>query len=120
MNHPRRRFLRAGATVLAGAALPRLAWAQGYPVRPVHVIVGFPAGGLTDITARVIGQRLAEELGEQFVVDNRPGAASNIGTEVVVRALADGYTLLMFEASQAINTTLYDKLNFVFLRDIAP
>ena len=120
MNHPRRRFLRAGATVLAGAALPRLAWAQGYPVRPVHVIVGFPAGGLTDITARVIGQRLAEELGEQFVVDNRPGAASNIGTEVVVRALADGYTLLLATALNAINATVYDKLPFDFIRDMVP
>jgi tripartite-type tricarboxylate transporter receptor subunit TctC len=116
----RRRFLQltAGAAVLP--AVSRIAWAQAYPTRPVRIIVGYPAGGGTDIVARLIGQWLSERLGQQFVIENRPGAASNIGTEVVVRAPADGYTLLMFGAPAAINATLYERLNFNFIRDIAP
>jgi tripartite-type tricarboxylate transporter receptor subunit TctC len=105
------------------AALPavtRIAWAQSYPTRPVRIIVGFAPAGGTDIMARLIGQWLSERLGQQFVIENRPGAASNIGTEAVVRAPADGYTLLLVTMVNAINTTLYDKLNFNFIRDIAP
>jgi tripartite-type tricarboxylate transporter receptor subunit TctC len=108
--------LAAGAAALP--ALPRFAWAQTYPTRPVRIIAGFPPGGGVDITARLIGQSLSERLGQQFVIDNRPGAGSNIGTEAVVRAPADGYTLLLCGAFSAINATLYDKLNF--RRDIAP
>jgi tripartite-type tricarboxylate transporter receptor subunit TctC len=100
--------------------MSRLARAQAYPSRPVRLIVGFAPGGTTDITARLIGQWLSERLGQQFVVENRTGAATNIGTEAVVRAPADGYTLLLVTASNAINATLYDKLSFNFIRDIAP
>ena len=96
------------------------ALAQGYPARPVRIIVGFPPGGPTDIAARPIGQWLSERLGQQFVIENRPGAGSNIGTEAVVRSPPDGYTLLLAYSSNAINATLYDKLNFNFIRDIAP
>src|SRR5262245_36046156 len=110
--------LAAGAAALPGVA--RVAFAQAYPARPVRVIVGFPAGGGVDIVARLIGQWLSERLGQPFVIETRPGANSNIGTEVVVRAVADGYTLLLVHASNAINATLYDKLNFKFIRDIAP
>ena len=119
MNLPRRKFLHliVGAATLPAVA--RLASAQAYPTRPVRIIVGYPAGGGTDIVARLIAHWLSERLG-QFVIENRPGAASNIGTEVVVRAPADGYTLLMFGAPAAINATLYEKLNFNFIRDIAP
>jgi tripartite-type tricarboxylate transporter receptor subunit TctC len=120
MNPPRRRFLQLAAGAAALPAASSIAWAQTYPTRPVRLIVGFPAGGAVDITARVIGQWLSERLGQQIVVENRPGAGGNIGTEAVVRAAPDGYTLLMTATSAAINTTLYDKLNFVFLRDIAP
>jgi len=104
------------------AALPlaRPAMAQAYPARPVRVIVGFPPGGPTDIAARLIGQWLSERLGRQFVIENRPGATGNIGTEAVVNAAPDGYTLLVAAASNAINTTLYRKLSFVFHRDTAP
>ncbi len=104
------------------AALPlaRPAMAQAYPARPVRVIVGFPAGGPTDIAARLIGQWLSDRLGRQFVIENRPGATGNIGTEAVVNAAPDGYTLLLVAASNAINTTLYRKLSFVFHRDTAP
>jgi tripartite-type tricarboxylate transporter receptor subunit TctC len=98
----------------------RIARAQAYPSRPVRLVVGFPPGGGTDITARLIGQWLSERLGQQFVTENRPGAGSSIAAEAVVRAPADGYTLLMVTAANAINATLYDKLNFNFLRDIAP
>jgi tripartite-type tricarboxylate transporter receptor subunit TctC len=98
----------------------RITWAQAYPTRPVRIIVGFPPGGGTDGIARLIGQWLSERLGQPFVIENRPGAGSNIGTEAVVRAPADGYTLLMVGATNAINATLYDKLNFNFIRDIAP
>jgi tripartite-type tricarboxylate transporter receptor subunit TctC len=120
MKLPRRNFLHlaAGATVLP--TISRVAWAQAYPTRPVRIIVPFGPAGATDITARLIGQWLSERLGQQFVIENRPGAGSNIGTEVVVRALADGYTLLMVGPPGAINATLYDKLNFNFVRDIAP
>jgi tripartite-type tricarboxylate transporter receptor subunit TctC len=96
------------------------ALAQGYPARPVRIIVGFPPGGPTDIAARPIGQWLSERLGQQFVIENRPGAGSNIGTEAVVRSPPDGYTLLLAYSSNAINATLYDKLNFNFIRDITP
>jgi tripartite-type tricarboxylate transporter receptor subunit TctC len=98
----------------------RISWAQAYPSRPVRIIVGYPAGGGADITARLIGQWLSERLGQPFIVENRPGAAGNIGTEAVVRAPSDGHTLLMCASSNAINATLYDKLNFNFIRDIAP
>jgi tripartite-type tricarboxylate transporter receptor subunit TctC len=98
----------------------RIAWAQAYPSRPVRIIVGFAPAGPSDIVARLIGQWLSERLGQQFVIDNRPGAGGNIGTEAVVRSPADGYTLLLAATANTINATLYDKLNFVFLRDIAP
>jgi tripartite-type tricarboxylate transporter receptor subunit TctC len=120
MKTVRRRFLQLAAGAAALPALARLARAQAYPARPVRLIVGFPAGGPTDITARLMAQWLSERFGQQFVVDNRPGAGSNIGTEAVVRAPADGHTLLLLGATNAINTTLYEKLNFDFVRDIAP
>jgi tripartite-type tricarboxylate transporter receptor subunit TctC len=120
MRLVRRNFLRfAGATAIA-PAFSRIACAQGYPTRPVRLIVGFPPGGGTDITARFIGQWLSERLGQPVVIENRPGAGSNIGTEAVVRAAADGYTLLLVSTAHAINATLYDRLNYNFLRDIAP
>jgi tripartite-type tricarboxylate transporter receptor subunit TctC len=120
MKLPRRQFLHLAAGAAALPALSRFAWAQAYPARPVRIVVPFAAGGSTDITARLIGQWLSERLGQQFVIENRPGAGSNIGTELVVNASPDGYTLLMVGASSAINATLYDKLNFNFLRDITP
>jgi tripartite-type tricarboxylate transporter receptor subunit TctC len=116
----RRKFLHLAASAAALAAVSRVARAQAYPTRPVRIVVGFAAGGSTDIGARVIGQWLQERLGQPFVIENRPGAGTNIATETVVRAPADGYTLLMIDVSPAINATLYDKLGFVFLRDIAP
>jgi tripartite-type tricarboxylate transporter receptor subunit TctC len=120
MKLPRRNFLHlaAGAAVLPMAS--RIARAQAYPTRPVRIIVAFAPGGVSDVTARLISQWLSERLGQQFVIDNRPGGGGNIGTEAVVRAPADGYTLLLVGAWNAINATLYDKLNFNFLRDIAP
>jgi tripartite-type tricarboxylate transporter receptor subunit TctC len=117
---PRRNFLHLAAAAAALPALSRIAWAQAYPTRPVRLIAPFAPGGSSDITARLIGQWLSERLGQQFVIDNRPGGGSNIGTEAVVRASPDGYTLLMAGAYNAINATLYDKLNFNFIRDIAP
>jgi len=120
MKLPRREFLRLAAGVAALPALSRVASAQSYPTRPVRWIVGAPPGGATDILARLLGQWLSERLGQPFVVDNRPGAGTNIGTEAVVRSPADGYTLLLVAPTSAINTTLYDKLNFDFIRDIAP
>jgi tripartite-type tricarboxylate transporter receptor subunit TctC len=116
----RRRFLRlaAGAAVLP--ALARAAWAQSYPVRPLHLIVGFAAGGPNDTAARLIGQFLSERLGQSFVIENRTGAGGNIGTEAVVRAPADGYTLLLATGANAVNASLYAKLSFNFIRDIAP
>jgi len=101
-------------------AFSRIACAQAYPTRPVRLIVGFPAGGGTDLTARLIGQWLSDRLGRPFIIENRPGAGSNIATEAVIRAPPDGHTLLMVNPTNAINTTLYDKLNFNFIRDIAP
>jgi len=117
MNPLRRRFL-----CLAGAAMaaPAVAFAQAYPARPVHMVVGFAAGGGADIMARLIGQGLSERLGQQIVVDNRPGAGTNIATEVVAKAAPDGYTLLLANSPNAINATLYDNLSFDFIRDIAP
>jgi tripartite-type tricarboxylate transporter receptor subunit TctC len=121
MKFPHRRyFLQLAAGAAALPALSRLAWAQTYPSRPVRIVVGFPPGGPTDIAARLIGQSLSERLGQQFVIENRPGAGSNIGTEAVVRAPPDGYTLFLAYSANAINATLYDKLNFNFIRDIAP
>jgi tripartite-type tricarboxylate transporter receptor subunit TctC len=116
----RRQFLHLAAGAAALPAVSRIAWAQAYPSRPVRIVVGFAAGGAPDIFARLIGQWLSDRLGQQFVIENRPGAATNIATEVVVRAPADGYTLLQVSAAHAINATLYQKLNFNFIRDIAP
>ena len=120
MKLPRRQFLHLAAGAAALPAVSRIARAQAYPTRPVRIIVGFPAGGAPDIIARLMGQGLSERLGQQFVIENRPGAGSNIGTEVVVRAPPDGYTLLMVVATNAVNATLYTNLNFNFIRDIAP
>jgi tripartite-type tricarboxylate transporter receptor subunit TctC len=119
MKLARRRFLQlaTGATVAVGS---RPAWAQAYPTRPVRFLVGFAAGGPTDIAARLMGQWLSERLRQQFIIENRPGAGSNIATEAVVRAAPDGHTLLLVGASAAINATLYRNLSFNFLRDIAP
>jgi tripartite-type tricarboxylate transporter receptor subunit TctC len=100
--------------------MSRFAWAQAYPTRPVRIIVGFTPGGTTDITARLIGQWLSERLGQQFIIENRPGAGSNLAAEAVVNALPDGYTILLVGAPNAINATLYERLNFNFIRDIAP
>jgi tripartite-type tricarboxylate transporter receptor subunit TctC len=120
MKLPRRNFLQLAAATVALSAVSRIAKAQGYPSRPVRIIVPFAPGGSTDITARLISQWLSERLGQQFLIENRPGAGSNVGTEVVVNAPPDGYTLLLVGASSAINATLYEKLNFNFLRDIIP
>ena len=120
MKLPRRKFLQLAAGAAALPALSRISWAQAYPTRPVRIVVGFPAGSAPDIIARLVGQGLSERLGQQFVIENRPGAGSNIGTEVVVRAPPDGYTLLMVVATNAINATLYANLNFNLIRDIAP
>jgi tripartite-type tricarboxylate transporter receptor subunit TctC len=116
----RRRFLRFAGSAVAGVALPRLARALDYPGRPVRIVVGFAAGGSTDMSARLIAQWLTDRLGQSFIVENRPGASSNIGTEVVVNARPDGYTLLMAGNPNAINATLYGNLSFNFIRDIAP
>jgi tripartite-type tricarboxylate transporter receptor subunit TctC len=120
MKLPRRTFLHLAAGAAALPAVSPVARAQTYPTRTVRLIVGFPAGSAADIIARLIGQRLSERLGQPFVIENRPGAGSNIGTEVVVRAPPDGYTLLYVANTNAINGTLYEKLNFDFIRDIAP
>jgi tripartite-type tricarboxylate transporter receptor subunit TctC len=120
MKLPRRNFLHLAAGAAALPALSRVAMAQAYPSRPVRIVVGVAAGGTSDTLARLIGQWLSERLGQPFIIDNRPGGGTNIATEAVVRAPADGYTLLMVSATQAINATLYDKLNFNFMRDIAP
>jgi tripartite-type tricarboxylate transporter receptor subunit TctC len=120
MTLPRRRFLHLAASGLALSAMSRFAWGQSYPSRPVRWIVPFPPGGGTDILARLIGQWLSERLGRQFVIDNRPGGGSNIGTEAVVHAPPDGYTLLLAASVHTINPSLYDNLNFNFIRDIAP
>src|SRR5215813_1808749 len=120
MNLPRRGFLHLVAGAAALPALSRIAWTESYPSRPVRIIVGFAPAGATDIMARLIGQWLSERLGQQFIVENRPGAASNIATEAVVNAPPDGYTLLVATSVNAINATLYDKLNINLIRDIAP
>jgi tripartite-type tricarboxylate transporter receptor subunit TctC len=120
MKLPRRTFLHLAAGAAALPAVSHIAWAQAYPTRPVRLIEGFGAGSAPDILARLIGQSLSEQLGQSFVIENRSGAAGNIATEAVVRAAPDGYTLLLVTASNAINATLYDKLGFNFIRDIAP
>jgi len=120
MKLPRRQFLKLSAGAFAVPAVSGIARAQTYPTRPVRVIVGYAAGGASDIAARLIGQRLYVRLGQSFVIENRPGAASNLATETVVHAPPDGHTLLLVSASNAINATLYDKLNYNFIRDIAP
>jgi tripartite-type tricarboxylate transporter receptor subunit TctC len=120
MKLMRRQFLHLAAGTFALPAMSRIARAQAYPARPVRIIVGFPAGGQADIVARLMGQRLSEEFGQQFVIENRAGAGTNIGTESAVHSAPDGYTLLYVTMSAAINATLYEKLNFNFVRDIAP
>jgi tripartite-type tricarboxylate transporter receptor subunit TctC len=120
MKLPRRNFLHLAAGAAALPGVSRFANAQSYPSRPVRIIVGFAAGGGVDIVARLIGQWLSERLGQSFVIENRPGAGTNIATEAVVRAAADGYTLLLVNTANAINATLYDKPNFNFIRDVAP
>jgi tripartite-type tricarboxylate transporter receptor subunit TctC len=120
MKLPRRNFLQLAASAAALPAVSRIAWAQPYPTRPVRLIAPVAPAGASDITARLMGQWLSERLGQSFVIENRPGGGNNIGTEAVVRAPADGYTLLMAATPNAVNATLYDKLSFNFLRDIAP
>ena len=120
MKLPRRQLLRLAACAAALPSIARRARAQTYPARPVHIVVGFAAGGGVDITARLIGQWLSERLGQSFIIDNRPGAGGNIGTEAVVNASPDGYTLLLATVPNAVNASLYEKLNFNFVRDIAP
>jgi tripartite-type tricarboxylate transporter receptor subunit TctC len=120
MKLPRRRVLHLAAGAAALPAFSRIARAQAYPARPVRIVVGFPPAGGADIFARLIGQWLSERLGQQFIIENRPGAASNIATEAVVRAPADGYTLLLITNPNVINATLYDKLHYNFIRDIMP
>jgi tripartite-type tricarboxylate transporter receptor subunit TctC len=120
MKLPRRKFLRLAASAATLTAAPHFARAQTYPTRPLHIVAGAPPGGATDILARLMGQWLSERLGQAVIVDNKPGAGTNIGTEAVVRAPADGYTLLLVAPTAAVNTTLYDNLGFDFTRDIAP
>src|SRR5262245_35303254 len=120
MKLPRRQFLHLAAGAAALPAISRVAWAQAYPSRPVRWIVGFPAGGGSDVLARLVAQWLSERLGQPFVIENRPGAGTNIATEAVVRAPPDGYTLLQTSTPAAINATLYNKLNFNVIQDIAP
>ena len=120
MKLPRRRFLQLAAGAAALPAVTRMAAAQSYPARPLRMIIGYPPGGSADITARLTGQWLSERLGQPVVIESRPGAATNLATEAVVRAPGDGYTLLLVAPANAINATLYDKLSFNFLRDIVP
>src|SRR5262249_48960110 len=120
MTLPRRRFLQLATGAAALPILPRSAGAQAYPARSVRIIVPVAPGGALDIPARLRGQWLSEKLGQAFVIENRPGAGTNIGIEAVVRSPADGYTLLLIPASVTTNATLYDKLNFNFIRDITP
>jgi tripartite-type tricarboxylate transporter receptor subunit TctC len=120
MKLPRRNFLHLAAAAAALPAVARIAWAQAYPTRPVRLIVPFAPSGGTDIFARLIGQWLFDRYGQPFVIENRPGANGNVGTEAALRASADGYTLLMIDASPAINATLYNRLNFNFVRDASP
>jgi tripartite-type tricarboxylate transporter receptor subunit TctC len=120
INLRRRTFLHLAAGAAALPAISRISWAQAYPTRPVRIIVGFAAGGAFDIAARLIGKRLSERLAQPFIVENRPGASTNIATEAVVHAPADGYTLLLAGAVNTVNATLYGNLKFDFIRDIAP
>jgi tripartite-type tricarboxylate transporter receptor subunit TctC len=120
MAPSRREFVRFSGLAAAAFAAPRIAWAEAYPTRPVHVVVGFSAGGGVDTIARLMGQWLSERFGQQFIVVNRPGAGSNIAAESVVKAIPDGYTLLQLNIANAINATLYEKLNFDVVRDIVP
>ena len=120
MRLPRRQFLHLAAATAALPALSRIASAQTYPTRPVRLIIGYPPGGSADLTARLMGQWLSERLGQPVIIESRPGGGTNIATEAVVRAPADGYTLLLVAPANAINASLYDKLNFNFIRDIAP
>src|SRR5713226_4344488 len=120
MRLPRRQFLHLAAGAATLPAVSRFAWAQAYPTRPVRIVVGFPAGGSGDILTRLMGQWLSERLGQQFIIENRPGAGSNIAAEAVVKAAPDGYTLYLSSSPNAISATLYDNLNFNFIRDIAP
>jgi tripartite-type tricarboxylate transporter receptor subunit TctC len=120
MNSPRREFLRLAAAAAALPVLPRTAAAQAYPSRPVRIVVGYPPGGPTDIFARLMGQWLTERMGQQFIVENRPGAGSTIGIQAVVNSQADGYTLVLISTSAVISAQYYKNLNFVLTRDIAP
>jgi tripartite-type tricarboxylate transporter receptor subunit TctC len=120
MQLPRRGFLRLAACAAALSAVPQIARAQAYPARSVRIVVPVAAGGANDVTARLIGRWLSEHLGQQFVIENRPGAGSNVGTEAVIRASPDGYTLLIAGSAAAINATLFGSLNFNFIRDTAP
>jgi tripartite-type tricarboxylate transporter receptor subunit TctC len=120
MKFSRRRFLRLATVAISVPAVPRMASAQPYPTRPVRLIVGFAAGGAPDIAARLVAQWLSERLGQQFVIENRPGAGGNLATEIVAEASPDGYTLLLINISNAVNATLYQKLKYDFIRDIAP
>src|ERR1700722_8214988 len=120
MRLPRRKILQLAAGSAAFSAMPRIVRAETYPARPVHIIVGFPPGAASDINARLIGDWLSQRLGQQFIIDNRPGAGSNVGTEAAAHAPADGYTLLLVTPPNAINASLYDNLNFNFLHDIVP
>lgn len=120
MKLPRRQFLHLAAGAVALPAVSRLAWAQAYPTQPLRLILGYPPGGSADITARLTGQWLSERLGQPVIIESRPGAGTNLATEAVVRAAPDGYTLLLVPPAAAINATLYDKLNFNFIRDIEP
>jgi len=120
MNRPRRQFLRLAAAAATLPVMPRIAPGQNYPSRPVRFIVGAPAGGGIDITARIVGQWLSDQLGQPFVIENRPGANSNIAAEAVVRAPPDGHTLFLATPANAINATLYKNLSFDFIHDMAP
>ena len=120
MKFPRRTFMHLAAGAAALPAVPRVAWAQAYPSRPVRIVVGFPPGGATDIMARLMGDWLTDRLGQQFIVENKPGASGNIGIEIVAKAPADGYTLLTVVTPHAINAALFSNLTFDFIRDIAP
>jgi tripartite-type tricarboxylate transporter receptor subunit TctC len=120
MKLPRRHFLHLAAGAAALPAASRIARAQTYPTRPVRLIVGFPPGGTTDISARLMGQLLSERLGQSFVVENRPGAGGSIAAEMVTKAEPDGYTLFLAGTGSALNATIYDNLNFNFVRDLVP
>jgi len=120
MKLPRRQLLQLAASAAALPIIPRLASALDYPARPVHLLVGFPAGGIADVFARLIGQCLSERLGQSFIIEDRPGAAGNLAAATVVRSAPDGYTLLMINTTNTINTTFYDDLKFNFTTDIAP